>query len=134
MGRYKNRHESLSAVSVCIESILKINNLSNQAPLIFKIFKNIKRMAIYIVTYDLKGETISERYNRLIELIKEEGVWACLGGSTYLIESVRTPVELRDRYNTVLNRDDMLYVSQVSAPAAWRGYSQQVTDWIKEKM
>lgn len=91
-------------------------------------------MAIYIVTYDLKGETISERYNRLIELIKEEGVWACLGGSTYLIESVRTPVELRDRYNTVLNRDDMLYVSQVSAPAAWRGYSQQVTDWIKEKM
>jgi len=91
-------------------------------------------MAVYIVTYDLKGESTSERYNKLIELIKEEGVWACLGGSSYLIESGRTPVELRDRYNAVLLRDDMLYVSQVSAPAAWRGYSQQVTDWIKEKM
>lgn len=91
-------------------------------------------MAVYIVTYDLKGESTSERYNRLIELIKEEGVWACLGGSSYLIESERTPVELRDKYNSVLLRDDMLYVSIVSAPAAWRGYSQQVTDWIKQKM
>lgn len=91
-------------------------------------------MAVYIVTYDLKGESTSERYNRLIELIKEEGVWACLGGSSYLIESERAPVELRDRYNSVLLRDDMLYVSIVSAPAAWRGYSQQVTDWIKQKM
>ena len=91
-------------------------------------------MAVYIVTYDLKGESTSERYYKLTELIKEEGVWACLGGSSYLIESERTPVELRDKYNAVLLRDDMLYVSQVSAPAAWRGYSQQVTDWIKEKM
>lgn len=91
-------------------------------------------MAVYIVTYDLKDEPTSERNNRLIELIKEEGVWACLGVSSYLIESERTPVELRDRYNSVLLRDDMLYVSIVSAPAAWRGYSQQVTDWIKQKM
>ena len=89
---------------------------------------------VYIVTYDLKGETTSERYNQLIELIKEEGVWACLGGSSYLIESMHTAVELRDKYNRVLNRDDMLFVSVVSAPAAWRGYSQQVTDWIKQKM
>lgn len=91
-------------------------------------------MAIYIVTYDLKGESTSDRYNKLIELIKEEGVWACLGRSSYLIESECTAVQLRDKYSRVLQRDDMLFVSVVTAPAAWAGYSQQVTNWIKQKM
>lgn len=91
-------------------------------------------MAVYIVTYDLKGDSSSERYERLIGLIKEEKIWARLGGSSYLIESERNPVELRDRYKTVLKREDMLYVSVVSAPAAWIGYSQEVTDWIKQKL
>ena len=91
-------------------------------------------MAVYIVTYDLKGESTSEKYNKLIELIKENGVWACLGGASYLVESECTAVQLRDKYSKVLQRDDMLYVSVVSAPAAWIGYSQQVTDWIKQKM
>lgn len=91
-------------------------------------------MAVYIITYDLIGESKTDRYNKLIDIIKEEGVWACLGGSSYLIESEQTPVELRDKFKRVLHRDDMLFVSLVEAPAAWVGYSQQVTDWIKQKM
>ncbi len=91
-------------------------------------------MAVYIVTYDLKGETTSDCYNKLIALIKEEGIWAYLGGSSYLIESHRTPVQLRNKFKQVLSKDDVLYVGQVSAPAAWYGYSQQVTDWIKAKL
>lgn len=91
-------------------------------------------MSVYIVTYDLVGDNSSDRYSQLIELIKEEGVWACLGGSSYLIESEQTPVALRDKFKRVLLRDDMLFVSLVTAPAAWVGYSQQVTDWIKQKM
>ncbi len=91
-------------------------------------------MAVYIVTYDLKKDSGSEKYADLINLIKEGGVWACLGGSSYLIESEETPVQLRNKYSRVLDKEDMLFVSVVSAPAAWRGYSQQVTDWIKQKM
>lgn len=91
-------------------------------------------MAVYIVTYDLRTESDSQSYQRLIDLIKEEGVWACLGGSSYLIESNRTPVELRDKFKTVLDKNDMLYVGCVSSPAAWVGYSNEVTEWIKAKL
>jgi len=91
-------------------------------------------MAIYIVTYDLRKEKSSESYEKLISLIKQDGVWACLGQSSYLIESNKSAVELRDSFNTALDNNDMLYVGTVSAPAAWHGYSQQVTDWIKAKL
>ena len=91
-------------------------------------------MAIYIVTYDLRNECTSDSYTRLVSLIKEEGVWACLGGSSYLVESELTPVALRDKYKQAINHDDKLFVGVVSAPAAWVGYSSQVSDWIKQKM
>lgn len=91
-------------------------------------------MAVYIVTYDLKGGASSQSYQNLINLIKAEGIWACLGGSSYLIESERTPVELRDQFKAVLDSDDMLYVGIVNAPAAWYGYSEDVTKWIKSKL
>ena len=91
-------------------------------------------MAVYIVTYDLRTEFDSQSYQKLIGLIKEEGVWACLGGSSYLIVSDHSAVELRDKFKRVLDGDDMLYVGRVSAPAAWAGYSKEVTEWIKEKL
>lgn len=91
-------------------------------------------MATYIVTYDLRNEESSNSYQKLLELIKEEGVWARLGGSSYLVESESTPVELRDKYRSALDKDDKLYVGEVTAPAAWIGYPSEVTNWIKTKM
>lgn len=95
---------------------------------------NLLYMSVYIVTYDLKNELSSQKYEKLIELIKEEGVWARLGGSAYLIVSNCTPVELRDKFVRVLDSNDVLYVGEVSAPAAWSGYSKEVSDWIKSKL
>lgn len=91
-------------------------------------------MAVYIVTYDLRNEKTGDKYNRLISLIKQDGIWACLGESSYLVESELSAVELRNRYREVLNLDDMLFVGVLTAPAAWYGYSQQITDWIKTKL
>ena len=91
-------------------------------------------MAVYIVTYDLRAEADSQSYQRLIDLIKEEGVWACLGGSSYLIDSELSAVQLRDKFKIALDKDDMLYVGRVSAPAAWTGYSKEVAEWIKAKL
>jgi len=96
--------------------------------------KNEIDMAVYIVTYDLKQECNSSSYNQLISLIKDEGVWACLGESSYLIETNCSPVELRAKFKKALDSNDMLYVGAVEAPAAWMGYSQQVSDWIKAKL
>lgn len=91
-------------------------------------------MNTYIVTYDLRKEVTSEDYQKLIELIKEEGVWARLGGSSYLIQSSLTAVELRDKFKCALDKNDMLYVGVVAAPAAWYGYSKDVSDWIISKL
>lgn len=91
-------------------------------------------MAVYIVTYDLRNEKSNKSYDKLNALIKQEGVWACLGKSSYLIESNLSAIELRNRFNDALDINDLLYVGRVSVPAAWHGYSQQVTDWIKAKL
>lgn len=91
-------------------------------------------MAVYIVTYDLSQGADSGCYQRLLDLIKEEGAWACLGGSSYLIRSAQTPVELRDKFSRVLESNDMLYVGEVKAPAAWHGYNKEVSNWIKANL
>lgn len=91
-------------------------------------------MSVYIVTYDLINESDSTSYQQLLQLIKSEGIWAKLGGSSYLIESDSSPVELRDKFKEALDKDDKLYVGQVIAPAAWYGLPDEVTKWIKEKL
>lgn len=91
-------------------------------------------MAIYIVTYDLRKGATPEDYQKLIDLIKEDGSWACLGTSSYLIESECSARELRDKFKKVLDDNDMLYVGAVSAPAAWHGYSSEVSQWILKKL
>ena len=87
---------------------------------------------IYIVTYDLSQP--GQNYDKLLNLIKEEINWARLGGSSYLVESNSTSVELRDKYKTDLDSNDQLYVGAVSRPAAWIGMPDDVTEWIKKKL
>ncbi len=87
---------------------------------------------IYIVSYDLIEP--GQKYENLINLIKQDGKWARLGGSAYLVDSDSTAVELRDRFKTVLDGNDKLYVGRVTIPAAWLGMSEGVSKWIKEKL
>lgn len=91
-------------------------------------------MYTYIITYDLRKEYTGEKYQKLIELIKYEGVWACLGESSYLIQSCYTAVELRDKFKSILGKFDKLYVGKVSAPAAWFGLDKEVSNWIISKL
>ena len=87
---------------------------------------------IYIVSYDLIEP--GQKYEELIELIKQDGKWARLGGSAYLVVSDATAVELRERYKEALNGNDKLYVGRVSTPAAWYGMPESVSKWIKEEL
>lgn len=87
---------------------------------------------VYIISYDLQAPT--QRYEELITRIKTYPNWACLGGSAYLIETNDTHVQVRDNLGQVVDGNDKLFVAKVSAPAAWQGYSQEITDWIKAKL
>lgn len=85
---------------------------------------------IYIVTYDLYQGNDARNYKYLLDLIKEEGIWACLGKSSYLIESYCSAEQLRNKFLEALDSRDKIYVGVVTAPAAWNGYSKDVSDWI----
>ena len=87
---------------------------------------------IYIVSYDLVEPGRS--YNTLVNKIKESDDWAKLGGSAYLIESVKSAIELRDEYKGCIDSNDKLYVGVVEAPAAWIGMSEDVSNWIKKHL
>lgn len=91
-------------------------------------------MKTYIVTYDLRKGVGCADYQKLVALVQEEGIWARLGDAAFLIQSYLTPVELRDKFKCVLDANDMLYVGEVTAPAAWYGYSKEVSDWIISKL
>ena len=84
---------------------------------------------VFIVTYDLSKP--GQNYERLLVLIKSEDNWARLGGSSFLLTSYSTAVELRDKFKVVLDSNDKLYVGIAESPAAWIGYSNEVSEWIK---
>lgn len=87
---------------------------------------------VYIVTYDLCEP--SQNYEKLLTLVKEEANWARLGGSSYLVVSNLTPVELRNKYKQALDVNDKLFVGAIHSPAAWTGLSEEVSNWIKQNL
>jgi hypothetical protein len=82
-----------------------------------------------IITYDLDNP--GQNYEELLKLIKGYGSWAKLGGSSYLISTESTPVQVRDHLQAVLDRNDKLFVGLSPPPSAWRGMSDDVSKWIQ---
>ena len=87
---------------------------------------------VFIISYDLCKPT--QRYEELIEAIKHYPRWACLGGSAYLIETEQSHVEVRDNLGHYIDGNDKLFVGRVSAPAAWNGMANEVSEWIKNRL
>lgn len=95
-------------------------------------------MGTYIVGYDLNQEAknYAAKNGALTELIKEEsnGTWWHHLDSTWIIISNKNPVQLRDRFMTVLDHNDELLVIAVSVPAAWYGFNESGSKWLKEQL
>lgn len=85
-------------------------------------------MNTLLVTYDLINP--GKNYEVLLQRIKSYGVWARLGGSSYLIRTDQTPVQVRDFLSTALDGNDALFVGSAPPPSAWRGLSDEVSKWI----
>ena len=87
---------------------------------------------IYIVSYDLRPPT--QRYNSLEECIKSCSKWAYVCESTYLIKTEETAAQVRDALGVYIDGNDKLFVGTISAPAAWKGLPQEVSEWIKNNL
>jgi len=89
-------------------------------------------MTAYIISYDLSQP--GQNYENVLKTIKSYNNWAKLGGSTYIIISDSSPVQIRDKISQEMDSNDNLYVGVVSSPAAWRGMSDEVSDWLKKNL
>ncbi len=89
-------------------------------------------MNVYIVSYELSNPTVNSE--ELLALIKEQKHWARLGQAAYLVVTEGTPVDLRNQFKSALRANDRLFVGSISAPAAWTGMSDKVSNWIKKHL
>ncbi len=87
-----------------------------------------------IVIYEQK-EKDSNSLNDFILRIKGYKYYAFPTKNSCIIWTENSVVSVRDHLNTFLKSGDKLFVSKVSAPAAWlNSVSQDTTDYIKSNL
>ena len=91
-------------------------------------------MTTYIIGYDLhpsKGET----YEDLIEAIKGVGsTWWHHLDSTWVVVTDKTAAQLRDELKPYLKSDDQLLVVKSGGEAAWTGFNDKGSKWLKDNL
>ena len=89
-------------------------------------------MTTLLIGYDIhptKGETYSE----LIDAIKALGAWWHNLDSTWIVVCDLTHVQVRDTLKSHIRSDDQLLVINISGDAAaWVGFSDSGSQWLKD--
>lgn len=83
---------------------------------------------VFIITFDLENPTRNRA--TVLKRIKAFGAWARLSRSAYLISTNKTAKAIRDSFDDKIYRGDKLYVGAAPSPSAWRGLSEDVSNWI----
>lgn len=86
----------------------------------------------YIVSYDLS--TPGQNYETVLKAIKKYPGWARLGGSSYIVLADETAAQIRDSIMSNMDSNDKLFIGTVTAPAAWIGLGDEVSDWLKNNL
>lgn len=89
-------------------------------------------MTTYMIGYDLL--TPGQDYSDLHEAIKKLGSWWHCLDSTWLINSNQTATQIRDSLKPYLDRNDRLLVSTITRDAAWTGFNEGCSDWLKDNL
>jgi len=90
-------------------------------------------MATLMIGYDLNKT--GKDYSGLIQQIKETfDTWWHHLDSTWLVVTDLTPVQVRDLLASHIDSDDEILVAVVSAPAAWRGFNESGSSWLKDNL
>lgn len=88
-------------------------------------------MKIYVVTYDLNKS--GQKYQELLEKIKENSMWARLSESSYAVGTEKTPQQLFDHLQTSLDSNDHLYIITIAKPYIGVG-TEEVTKWLENNL
>lgn len=75
-------------------------------------------MTSMIIEYDLRAP--GRNYDGLHKAIKAYGVWAHITESTWFIKTNESCVQVRDKLMVHMDRNDRIFVAELTGAAAWR--------------
>jgi hypothetical protein len=87
-------------------------------------------MKIFIITFELVNP--GHNYEKVVQKIKVNSLWARLTSFSYLVVLNATPTQIRDNILSSMQPGDRLFVSACPVPAAWNGLPNDVAKWIQE--
>lgn len=89
-------------------------------------------MTTYIICYDLNRP--GQNYSELYEAIKALGTWWHCLDSTWIVKSGLTSVQVRDKLSSCIDGNDRLLVATLSGDAAWIGFNDKCSSWLKNNL
>lgn len=89
-------------------------------------------MKSYLIGYDLNKT--GQDYETLIEQIKKLGTWWHYLDSMWIIKSDLTAVQIRDNLKSYIDSNDELLVAKLSGEAAWTGFNDECSNWLKNNL
>ncbi|RJL18028.1 SinR family protein [Paracoccus siganidrum] len=94
-------------------------------------------MACYMIGYDLnrEGANYSAKNQRLRERLEEmfPTYWRHLD-STWIVKTNLSAVKIRDAISPILDNNDELLVAALTGEAAWCGFTDKGSKWLKEHL
>jgi len=87
-------------------------------------------MATYMVAYDLSAE--GQNYECLHKKLKSYGTHWHMQRSVWIVVADQTAAQIRDFLKSCLDNNDKLFVGRLTGEAAWIGYEDKVSKWIKD--
>src|SRR5580704_14980867 len=92
------------------------------------------RMATILIAYDVhpaKGKA----YDDLVKAIQSLGTWWHHLETVWIVQSIDTPAEIRDRLASHVGMEDQLLVIDISGDnAGWVGVNEAGSKWLAENM
>lgn len=87
---------------------------------------------LFSISYDLNKP--GQDYSELYKEIKNLGSWCHPVDSTWFVETSLSASDVRDKLKSVMDGSDSLIVVKASAPGAWFGLSDDLSQWLKDKL
>ena len=89
-------------------------------------------MSTCIISYDLNRP--GQNYNPLYEAIKRYDNWWHHLDSTWIIVTPQTAVQVRDNLTQHIDSNDKLLVVKSGREAAWIGFNDEGSKWLKDNI
>ena len=76
-----------------------------------------------------------DRNEELIKQIKSFSTWALLNSINYIVcDNDTKTVELRDKFVKYLRPKEKILVSELTGNGAWKGFSLEMSEWLKKHL